>query len=69
MRLVAMYYLQDEFDKIDRMVEPQIEVINIPPEMLPFYPLSKLKAGDATIALEVFEKAKQLGLSKNLCIE
>ena len=38
-RLVPMYYLQDEFDKIDRMVEPQIDAIDIPPEMLALYAL------------------------------
>ena len=63
-RLVPMYYLQDEFDKIDRLVEPQIDAIDIPPEMLAFYALSKLEDGDAATASEVFEKAKQLGISK-----
>ena len=43
-RLVPMHYLQDGFDKIDRMVEPQIDAIDIPPEMFAFYALSKVKA-------------------------
>ena len=59
-----MYYLQDEFDKIDRMVEPQIVATDIPPEMLAFYALSKLNDGDTARALDIFEKAKQLGVSK-----
>jgi len=63
-RLVPMYYLQDEFDKIDKLVEPQIDAVDIPAEMLAFYALSKLRDGNEEIAREIFQKAKSLGITK-----
>ena len=59
-----MYYLQDEFDKIDKLVEPQIDAVDIPPEMLAFYALSKLRDGNEEIARKIFQKAKSLGITK-----
>ena len=51
-----MYYLQDEINKID--------AIDNLPEMLRLCALSKFKDGDDIMALEVFEKAAHLGISK-----
>jgi len=63
-RLVPMYYLQNEYDKINRLVAPQIGAIDIPPEMLAFYALSQLREGNEEVAMQVFQKAKSLGITK-----
>jgi adenylate cyclase len=63
-RLVPMYYLQNEYDKINRLVAPQIDAIDIPPEMLAFYSLSQLREGNEEVAMQVFQKAKSLGITK-----
>ena len=59
-----MYYLQNEYDKINRLVAPQIDAIDIPPEMLAFYSLSQLREGNEEVAMQVFQKAKSLGITK-----
>ena len=59
-----MYYLQNEYDKINRLVAPQIGAIDIPPEMLAFYALSQLREGNEEVAMQVFQKAKSLGITK-----
>ncbi|MGB0246860.1 MAG: adenylate/guanylate cyclase domain-containing protein, partial [Paracoccaceae bacterium] len=63
-RLVPMYYLQNEYDKINRLVAPQIDAIDMPPEMLAFYALSQLREGNEEVAMQVFQKAKSLGITK-----
>ena len=63
-RLIPMYYLQGNYEKIDQLVEPHLSAIDIAPEMLAFYAFSKNEAGDIDLAKSILTKAKQLGLSK-----
>ena len=63
-RLIPMYYLQGNYEKIDQLVEPHLGAIDIAPEMLAFYAFSKNEAGDIDLAKSILTKAKQLGLSK-----
>ena len=63
-RLIPMYYLQGEYDKISSLVEPHIEAVDIAPEMLAFYAFSTNEAGDKEEAKRLLGKAKRLGLSK-----
>ncbi len=63
-RLVPMYYLLGDYEKIDHLVEPHLNAIDIAPEMLAFYAFSKNEAGDLDLAKIILTKAKQLGLSK-----
>ena len=59
-----MYYLQGDYEKIDQLVEPHLNAVDIAPEMLAFYAFSKNEAGDTDLAKTMLTRAKQLGLSK-----
>ena len=63
-RLIPMYYLQGEYNKIASLVEPHIGAVDIAPEMLAFYAFSTNEAGDKEEAKRLLSKAKSLGLSK-----
>ena len=63
-RLIPMYYLQGDYEKIDQLVEPHLNAVDIAPEMLAFYAFSKNEAGDTDLAKTMLTRAKQLGLSK-----
>ena len=63
-RLIPMYYLQGEYEKISGLVEPHIDALDIAPEMLVFYAFSTNEAGDSKKAKELLRKAKDLGVSK-----
>ncbi len=63
-RLIPMYYLQDDHKKIISLVEPHLDAVDIAPEMLAFYAFAKLQDGDKALALEMLDRAKQLGISK-----
>jgi tetratricopeptide (TPR) repeat protein len=64
-RLIPMYYLQDDHKKIISLVEPHLDAVDIAPEMLAFYAFAKLQDGDKALALEMLDRAKQLGISKD----
>ncbi len=63
-RLIPMYYLQGEYEKISGLVEPHIDALDIAPEMLVFYAFSTYEAGDSKKAKELLRRAKDLGISK-----
>ena len=63
-RLIPMYYLQGEYEKISGLVEPHIDALDISPEMLVFYAFSTNEAGDSKKAKELLRRAKDLGISK-----
>ncbi len=63
-RLVPMYYLQGKLDKIELLVEPHLDAVDIAPEMLVFYAYSKLQRGDKSAATISLNKAKGMGVSK-----
>ena len=63
-RLIPMYYLQDDHKKIISLVERHLDAVDIAPEMLAFYAFAKLQDGDKALALEMLDRAKQLGISK-----
>ena len=63
-RLIPMYYLQGEYEKISGLVEPHIDALDIAPEMLAFYAFSTNEAGDSEKAKELLQKAKDLGVTK-----
>ena len=63
-RLIPMYYLQGEYEKISGLVEPHIDALDIAPEMLAFYAFSTNEAGDSKKAKELLQKAKDLGVTK-----
>ena len=63
-RLIPMYYLQGEYEKISGLVEPHIDALDIAPEMLVFYAFSTNEAGDSKKAKELLRRAKDLGISK-----
>ena len=64
-RLIPMYYLQDDYKKIISLVEPHLDAVDIAPEMLAFYAFAKLQDGDKALALEMLDRSKQLGISKD----
>ena len=64
-RLIPMYYLQDEYKKIVSLVEPHLDAVDIAPEMLAFYAFAKLQEGQKALALTMFDRAKEMGISKN----
>ena len=64
-RLIPMYYLQDEYKKIVSLVEPHLDAVDIAPEMLAFYAFAKLQEGQKASALTMFDRAKEMGISKN----
>jgi len=63
-RLIPMYYLQGEYEKISGLVEPHIDALDIAPEMLVFFAFSTNEAGDSKKAKELLRRAKDLGISK-----
>jgi adenylate cyclase len=63
-RLIPMYYVQGEYEKISDLVEPHIDALDIAPEMLAFYAFSTNEAGDSEKAKELLRRAKDLGVSK-----
>ncbi len=63
-RLIPMYYVQGEYEKISGLVEPHIDALDIAPEMLAFYAFSTNEAGDSKKAKELLQRAKDLGISK-----
>jgi TolB-like protein len=63
-RLIPMYYLQGEYEKISGLVEPHIDALDIAPEMLAFYAFSTNEAGNSKKAKELLQKAKDLGVTK-----
>ena len=63
-RLIPMYYLQGEYEKISGLVEPHIDALDIAPEMLGFYAFSTKETGDSKKAKELLQKAKDLGVTK-----
>jgi TolB-like protein len=63
-RLIPMYYVQGEYEKISDLVEPHIDALDIAPEMLAFYAFSINEAGDSEKAKELLRRAKDLGVSK-----
>ncbi len=63
-RLIPMYYLQGDYEKIDLLVEPHLDAVDIAPEMLAFYAFSKFRDGDEITAIDMLKKAKKLGISK-----
>lgn len=64
-RLIPMYYLQDDHKKIISLVEPHLDAVDVALEMLAFYAFAKLQDGDKGLALEMLNRAKQLGISKD----
>jgi adenylate cyclase len=63
-RLIPMYYLQGEYEKISALVEPHVNAVDIAPEMLAFYAFSTNEAGDSSKAKELLSRAKDMGLTK-----
>jgi hypothetical protein len=63
-RLIPMYYLQGEYEKINDLVEPHIDAVDIAPEMLAFLAFSTNEAGEKDRAVKLLSRAKGLGLSK-----
>ena len=63
-RLIPMYYLSGEYNKIIGLVEPHINAVDIAPEMLAFYAFSINEAGNMDMAKSLLNRAKELGLSK-----
>ena len=63
-RLIPMYYVQGEYEKISGLVEPHLDALDIAPEMLAFYAFSTNEAGDSKKAKELLQKAKDLGVTK-----
>ena len=63
-RLIPMYYVQGEYEKISGLVEPHLDALDIAPEMLAFYAFSTNEAGDSNKAKELLRRAKDLGISK-----
>ena len=63
-RLIPMYYLQGEYEKISGLVEPHVDALDIAPEMLVFYAFSTNEAGDSKKAKELLRRARDLGISK-----
>ena len=63
-RLVPMYYLQGKLDKIELLVEPHLDAVDIAPEMLVFYAYSRFKSGDEGAAIVTLNKAVNMGVSK-----
>ena len=63
-RLIPMYYLQGEYEKINDLVEPHIDAVDIAPEMLAFLAFSTNEAGEKDKAVKLLSRAKGLGLSK-----
>ena len=63
-RLIPMYYLSGEYDKIIKLVKPHLNAVDIAPEMLAFYAFSINEAGDMDMAKAMLNRAKKLGVSK-----
>ena len=58
-----MYYRQGSIEKTINLIEPHLNAIDLSSELLVFYSLAKLEAGEMDQAKAYFEKAKLIGVT------